>query len=254
MINPPSTLFDVFTHELASCNHYLSEDGLRYLFFDCMRRLDPDLNHYILELPFGLMTKSSSPIIPRAYLLPLKNNKGLYRQELDLLYEDGSREVLCFEFKYHRQSSNPKTEFDYTSAAGSLFNDLLRLLIINPKHSGTCVRRLLVYVTDHVMDSYLSKKGDSYRNTLNYFYSLPQNITTYISFNNPPHTFIESAFKSFSVVFPSFCLPVKILYKRDFLKHLPLSSQYHIRVYEIIDVHHEGTLLTTKSVENNDQT
>ena len=239
MINPSLTLFNDFTNELASCNHYLSEDGLRYLFFDCMRRQDPNLNHYILELPFGQMTPSTSTIIPGANLSPLKKIKGLYRQELDLLYGDGNNEILCLEFKYHRRPSNSKTAFDHTNAAGSLFNDLLRLQLINAVHLGIRVRRLLIYVTDQVMDSYLSGSGDSFRNMLSCFYSLPQNKAKCIVFNNPRATFKESAFKSFSNALSSFCLPVKKLYNKDFSTHIPLSTQHHIRVYEIIDIHHE---------------
>ena len=114
-------LYADFESELRNYQGYLTEDGVRYIFFACMLRQDRILSHYVLEHPYDLL--SSNPCVS-VNTIPLKTTNGSLTQELDLFYEN-QNECLCFEFKFHRRATG--STFPHTSAAGGILNDLQRL-------------------------------------------------------------------------------------------------------------------------------
>lgn len=163
-------VFDTFCDKLKKRKELMTEDNVRYYWFVAMRDVEGntfDLNHYTMEFPYDTRAFSKS---------------SLGRKELDLLYDDGE-ECICMEIKFHR-NPDEKSVYAHPDAAGSLFNDLIRLSIFRPgeAYNGARntldfqkrkVRRLFLYVTDAEMDAYLSwkKEGNNYREELNLFYN-----------------------------------------------------------------------------------
>lgn len=215
-------VFDNFCKELKARTEFTSEDTVRYYWFASMleKGMDKTLNHYSLEEPYN-STKLKAKI------------KGLNRQEIDLWYKNGRRpfDEFAMEIKYHREA---KSDFAKTSAAGSIFGDLLRLLEFK-KLTSNDGKRLFLYITDDIMDEYLglkkrSKKNLRYRGILRKFYELPESTPCFIAPLNTisaPSSFTESAFASFNDD-PLINLNIQLLNHYD-------DVNCHVRLYEVLD-------------------
>ena len=215
-------VFKDFCSQLRTRTEFTSEDTVRYYWFASMleKGIDKTLNYYSLEEPYD-STKLKAKI------------KGTNRQELDLWYKNGRRPFneFAMEIKYHRQS---KSDYAKTSAAGSIFGDLLRLLEFK-KLASKNGKRLFLYVTDDVMDEYLglkkrSKKNLRYRILLRKFYELPKDTPCFIAPLNTisaPSSFTESAFASFNDD-PIINLNIQLLHYYD-------DVNCHVRLYEVLD-------------------
>ena len=216
-------VFKDFCNKLRTRTEFTSEDTVRYYWFASMleKGIDKTVNHYSLEEPYD-SSKLKAKI------------KGLNRQELDLWYKNGRRPYneFAMEIKYHRQS---KSDYAKTSAAGSIFGDLLRLLEFS-KLASNDGKRLFLYVTDDVMDEYLgfkkrSKKNLRYRRLLRKFYELPKDTPCYMAPLNTisaPSSVTESAFASFNDNdAPLINLNIQLLYCYD-------NVNCHVRLYEVL--------------------
>lgn len=192
-------IFD-FCKLLTGRTSYLTEDSVRYYLFSCMLNQDPELNHYIMELPYNMMTQFTNGSV-KVSTETLKSSDGIIRQELDLLY-DGVNDIVCIEIKFHRHADvlqvKKKSAYAHTDAAGRIINDMRRLSIIS---SGVerKIRRLFVYLTDDEMNDYLSnnkgsKENEQYRKELASFYF---SGGTFDCEKDKPNTFIKSANTSF---------------------------------------------------------
>lgn len=167
-------VFRDFYSELGKRIGFLSEDNIRFYWFASMLKQDSDLNHYSLEKPY-----------------PGGN------EELDLMYED-TDEIFAFEIKFHRHQEGKSKELPTTESAGKIFNDLIRLPSWKPK-TVTCkpIRYFFLYVTDNVMNEYLSESK-----LLNKFYNLKVGSSFKGSFlcedcgGDSPKTFFRNACKS----------------------------------------------------------
>lgn len=189
-------LFDDFSNKIKDCNHLLTEDGMRYYFFACMLLQDPNLDHYILELPYKKM--ATAGIIADINCL----DTGIHKQlELDMFY-DGDISC-CFEFKFHRTGDLEST-FAQPDAAGSLFNDLNRLQLIK-SYDNKEIKKFFIYLTDSTMHEYLANPQNRYskqlfRQGIKEFYLLtPELVYSSISIKvgKKNKTFRNSAYKSF---------------------------------------------------------
>lgn len=167
-------VFRDFYSELGKRIGFLSEDNIRFYWFVSMLKQDSDLNHYSLEEPY-----------PRG------------NEELDLMYED-TDEIFAFEIKFHRHQNKGGKGLPKTDSAGKIFNDLIRLPDWKPKRrSGKPIRYFFLYVTDSVMDKYLSESK-----LLNKFYTLKVGSSFKGSFlcedcgGDSPKTFFRNACKS----------------------------------------------------------
>lgn len=159
-------LFCDFANGILSRTHHLTEDSIRYYFFNCMLRQDIDLNHYVLEFPYTSMKAENSGVVQINSISSLKKSSKGLRQEMDLYYEDN--EIICAEFKFHRGKGKS------TARAGELFNDMRRLQLVSSPNKH--IHRLFVYVTDDEMHNYLLWKSlkqsiSTYRADLKDFYS-----------------------------------------------------------------------------------
>ena len=194
-------IFRDFCDSLQKRTCVTSEDTIRYYWFAAMLQNDADydLNNYSLEYPYLLKEDIFS-----------KDQKGnIAKKELDFLYNNGE-ECYCIEIKFHR---NPDPDFTYAhpDAAGSLFNDLIRLAVFQPgkayERSNEKVvmlpkttRRFLLYVTDDEMNQYFTDNSrsqqcyiDGYRQPLRDFYKLNEGDIWTPSFKEPiPETFKKS--------------------------------------------------------------
>lgn len=218
-------LFKLFKSSLQQRTEYLTEDSLRYYFFACMYKRDNNLDHYIMELPYASLegedNKQYKIFITEDDAKSLltkdkaKINHHNPHQELDLYYYNGKNELICIEFKFHRNPQN--TTQAYPNNAGRIMNDIRRLKLIKPK-KDLSIRRLFVYVTDDDMHEYFTsisgqKKYRGYRKDLQSFYKGDTNKTVFEEFvmndgkyelNNGnkeyrcPKTFFNSANDSFS--------------------------------------------------------
>ena len=196
-------LFYDFGDLLTRRTNPLTEDSVRYCLFSCMLRQDSLVDHYTMEMLYDLMTQTSkSSIIASTGML--KKSRGTFRQELDLLYDDGISDIICIEIKFHRHADilqeKKQSDYAHTNAAGSIINDMRRLAVINSAGQRT-VRRLFVYVTDDEMHNYLSykskeKKNEAYRIGLSSFYIKGGQFDCNNG-NATPKTFIDSANSSF---------------------------------------------------------
>jgi len=224
-------VFNSFCEKLSKREGKMTEDNIRYYWFAAMYEKDDELNHYTLEEPYD------KTILPK--------------KELDLLYKDGN-EQWAIEMKFHRYS--PDSDFAHTDAAGSIFNDLMRLQYA-PIYKEICsTRRLFLYVTDDEMDEYFKAEDNiwqnkTYRKELRKFYTIDENILTIIRFEENaldkedkndhfPDTFTKKAFDSF-VNKPNFFSSPKIslLYKREIseLKSDTFKGKKcYVRLYEVL--------------------
>ena len=228
-------LLQSFSQEIKRRTNILNEDLVRYTFYSCLLRKDKNLNSYVVELPYKEMGRGASfhrLRVPTANASILKSADGTIRQKLDLFYDDYKNNIYCIEFKFHRKANS---SFDLTSAAGSVFNDLLRLQTISPLYGDTRVRRLFVYVTDNEMHNYFTNKNNAYRKSLHNFYTLPIGQSRCVYFTNAPKSFINNASSSFNYPFLSFCIRVCKLFDSgiDTESNSPINH-LNIKVFEVI--------------------
>ena len=194
-------IFRDFCDSLQKRTCVTSEDTIRYYWFAAMLQNDADydLNNYSLEYPYFLNEDIFS-----------KDQKGnIAKKELDFLYNNGE-ECYCIEIKFHR-NPDPDSTYAHPDAAGSLFNDLIRLSVFQPgkayERSSENVmilpketRRFLLYVTDDEMNQYFTDNSrsqqcflDGYRQPLREFYKLKEGDIWIPSFKEPiPETFKKS--------------------------------------------------------------
>jgi hypothetical protein len=194
-------VFRDFCDSLQKRTCVTSEDTIRYYWFAAMLQNDADydLNNYSLEYPYLLKEDIFS-----------KDQKGnIAKKELDFLYNNGE-ECYCIEIKFHR-NPDPNSTYAHPDAAGSLFNDLIRLAVFQPgkayERSNEKVvmlpkttRRFLLYVTDDEMNQYFTDNSrsqqcylDGYRQPLRDFYKLKEGDIWIPSFKEPiPETFKKS--------------------------------------------------------------
>lgn len=181
------SVFDTFCAELEKREGIITEDNIRYYWFASMLNEDDQLNHYTLEYPYS------------------EQCGDLQNEELDMLYQSDD-ETWCFEMKFHRNGESEST-YAHTDAAGSLFNDLLRLQALKQNAKWKNARYFFLYVTDSEMYNYLTAgkecKGGlnkEYRAKLKEFIELDAGQELSIDFRNiedVPKTFIGSALTSF---------------------------------------------------------
>ena len=231
-------VFASFCDNLHRRKELMTEDNVRYYWFASMLEQDKSVAHYTMEYPYN------SSIF--------KNSQRTTKKELDFLYLNGD-ESYCMEIKFHR-NPDPDSTYAHTDAAGSLFNDLLRLSLFEPgvafeKQKTVCelpasTRRLFLYVTDGEMSDYLGRDNNSganseYRKALNEFYMMPVGPAyRKLNFNEVPDTFRKSALDAFGekqhnlASFPN----IRLLYKDTYSKMESISfkdGQCHVRLYEI---------------------
>ena len=237
-------LFYDFGDLLTRRTNYLTEDSVRYCLFSCMLRQDPLVDHYTMEMPYDLMSQTAnSGIIASPGML--KESRGTFRQELDLVYDDGVSDIICVEIKFHRHTDilqgKKRSDYAHTDAAGKIINDMRRLAVINSAGQRV-VRRLFVYVTDDEMHNYLSykskeKKNEVYRNSLSSFYA---DGGKFICNKNKGYiTFFDSANSSFGkTTATSFCVMAT---KRLFIEARQLNcpsfqnGNCYISLFEVFD-------------------
>ena len=130
------SVFDTFCAELEKREGIITEDNIRYYCFASMLNEDDQLNHYTLEYPYS------------------EQCGDLQNEELDMLYQSDD-ETWCFEMKFHRNGESEST-YAHTDAAGSLFNDLLRLQALKQNAKWKNARYFFLYVTDSEMYNYLT--------------------------------------------------------------------------------------------------
>ena len=187
---------DNFANTLSSRDRFLAEDGLRYIFFSEMLNYDKNTNNYILEQPYDNSITKYSKLF--------KSNIKNISQELDLLYI-GEKDKIALEFKYYKKNN---LNTNRTRKCGALFNDILRLNLIDKT-----IKRLLVYVTEDEMFRY---KGSGIINEL--YSSLKLNKSTSINIKkitNCPKTFVN-ALDSFANIgnYPGTNINVENLYSK----------------------------------------
>ena len=240
-------LFNDLHNELIMRSKLLTEDSVRYYLYSCMLRQDPELNHYIFELPYQELTVPSKYKIYLANPALFKRAKGKLQQELDLYYDDSISDSCCVELKFHRNT--PDSSYARTTAAGELFNDLQRLQQLSPTTSSNSnFRKLFVYVTDDIMGRYLS--GNTIAGT-NGGITNPVANTQLSTFFKPTSfsfpfqlvykqgdldSFFKAAFKSFNNTFnnkSNISINLSLLYYDDFYSPF-FHAYYHIRVYEVM--------------------
>jgi hypothetical protein len=124
---------------------YTTEDSVRYTFFAAM-----------LE---------KGGLKPEDFILELPHNR-INRARIDTYIVEYNQQQMIIEFKYHRSIPSEKNS-PRPQKAGQLFNDIRRL---NAFHVKDPAIRLLIYLTDTEMVSYMKNK----RNGLKDFFELAQ--------------------------------------------------------------------------------
>ncbi len=215
-----SKVFKTFVGEIRKRTNIMTEDNIRYYWFASMLTQDKELNNYTLEYPYI-------------------NEPELIGKELDLLYK-GPQAHLCFEMKFHRNSTN--TTYPHTDAAGAIFSDINRLPFFqtgDDSKAGQEIIRYFLYITDDRMHSYLSNISETkslpeYRKGLKKFYTA--NIGESFSIIYPedtPTTFFKKLrrFNNIETSSPK----ITLVEKEDF--HCDSNSfkdnECHIRLYRI---------------------
>lgn len=245
-------VFCDFCNLLQSRTRVTSEDTIRYYWFAAMLQNDADydLNNYSLEYPYFLTEKIFK-----------KDEKGnITKKELDFLYNNGN-ECYCIEIKFHR-NPDPNSTYAHPDAAGSLFNDLIRLSIFQPGKAyerssekvmilPKATRRFLLYVTDDEMNQYFTDSSrsqkcylDGYRQLLREFYQLNEGGIWTPSFIEPiPDTFKSSVLYAMSDNFRMSNIPkVQLICSSDDLNvnsnsikgQSKENRHCYVRLYEII--------------------
>ena len=215
-------LFCDFANGILSRTQLLTEDSIRYYFFNCMLRQDIDLDHYVLEFPYALMNTTNLGGVQINGITSLKKSPNL-RQELDLYYEND--EIICAEFKFHRGSS--KT----TAKAGELFNDMRRLQLISSPIKR--IHRLLIHVTDDEMYEYLLCKSpnqsiSTFRADLRSFYFTGGQFRYAVPIGKS--TFYDNANKTFSSRDP-IDVTASLLFSLSSMHKL--LNNCHISIFEV---------------------
>lgn len=231
-------VFRRFCENLHRRQELMTEDNVRYYWFASMLHEDADVEHYTMEYPYDSSVFEAS--------------QRRAKKELDFLYLNGD-ESYCMEIKFHR-NPDPASTYAHTDAAGSLFNDILRLSLFVPGKSfatqkNVCTlpqntRRLFLYVTDAEMDAYLAKGNGTavnsgYREELRKFYACPKDAGFYApKFEEVPATFSLVALDALNKekhslqALPKICL----LHADSYCKMQSESfedRQCHVRLYEI---------------------
>ena len=190
-----------------------------------------------------------------------KDEKGnITKKELDFLYKNGN-ECYCIEIKFHR-NPDPNSTYAHPDAAGSLFNDIIRLSVFQPGKAyeksseevmalPKATRRFLLYVTDDEMNQYFTDSSrsqkcylDGYRQLLREFYQLNEGGIWTPSFIEPiPDTFKSSVLYAMSGNFRLSNIPkVKLVCSSDDLNvnsnsikgQSKENRHCYVRLYEII--------------------
>lgn len=230
-------VFSNFCENLHLRKELMTEDNVRYYWFASMLREDAEVEHYTMEYPYN----------PSVF----ESTGRRAKKELDFLYLNGD-ESYCMEIKFHR-NPDPASAYAHTDAAGSLFNDIIRLSLFTPgksfaKQKNMCTlprntRRLFLYVTDAEMNAYLAK-GDTavnagYREELRRFYVRSEDAGFYTpKFEEVPATFSLIALEALSKEEHSLqTLPkIRLLHANSYGEMESESfkgRQCHVRLYEI---------------------
>lgn len=238
-------LMEDFSADLSKRTGLLTEDSIRYYVFKSFLSQDGILDNYTLELPYESIIPGKNE---KRFPIVLSPDDGLIRkigerldQELDLYHEAGE-ESVCMEIKFHRHSS--KVAFPHPDSAGSLFNDMRRLQLIQPSGERH-IRRLFLYVTDDEMHNYLSKvRPGKYRKSLRSFYTMGRGQQMdFVLPSDCPKTFRRTSSKSFSEQynkqFPAWKsgIKVKTIWTIDNIScgsPSLKSGRLFLRLYEII--------------------
>ena len=250
-------LFDDFCQCLYDNTSIMTEDNVRYYFFACMLKQDPQLRHYILELPYSSIKKGFNGLILNDGLRT--ESKGrLVNLELDMYYSS-LFEKICAEFKFHRNSGESKSEYPHTLSAGEIFNDIRRLQLISfGDNESALLRRLLIYVTDDEMHNYFFNPENNeskrlFRQNLKNFYTGADNYIPFTGRKDTAEgnkkskenltTFMSGAFASFEIpnggTEYSFEVNTKLIYSKDFicaspsLKKVAYGPNCHVRIFEV---------------------
>lgn len=238
-------LLDDFSAGLKNRSGLLTEDSVRYYLFACMLKQDPQLNNYLLELPYEDMVNQNGNSIDHAVLPVFVQTENIgEKMQLDLCYYNGI-ECYSIEIKFHRHPDKD-TAFPHTMAAGALFNDIRRLKLI--RSSAKIYKRLFLYVTDSEMHRYLCDnmgKG-GFRTELSAFYNLKPSISSMFQFlekssngcDSAPTTFMENAKKSAKNHADSnVTCTLKKEYDSDLIcnSRSMQESQCHVRLYTVLD-------------------
>ncbi|MBQ0136880.1 MAG: hypothetical protein KBS40_02595 [Bacteroidales bacterium] len=230
-------VFKIFCDNLFQRKELMTEDNVRYYWFASMLREDPVLEHYTMEYPYNTKV--------------FEQTKNQAKKELDFLYINGN-ESYCMEIKFHR-NPDPKATFAHTDAAGSLFNDIIRLSLFEPgkafsEQKHTCIlppetKRLFLYVTDEEMDKYLENEtgftlNQKYREKLKEFYIPNGEAYQSFEFNDVPKTFKNSALDALdSNKYNLSSIPGIKLLKQGMYENIESESfknkSCHIRLYEV---------------------
>lgn len=214
--------FKQFCNDLQNRTGIMTEDNIRYYWFDSMLQQDNLLDNYTLEQPYAAF--------------PL-NIATFSKEELDLLYDDQLyNEYYCFEMKFDKGPKRTTTA--KTSAAGELFNDLQRLQQIQPTINGKTTHRLFLYVTDDIMHNYFisgRQQEKSFGRQLNDFYNAQVNDPINLNFASAPKSFLNRANNSFkNNPNPITQFNLRLLHYRDFsLVCSSFNGKCHVRLYEI---------------------
>lgn len=245
-------VFCDFCNSLQSRTSVTSEDTIRYYWFAAMMKNDKklNLNDYSLEYPYHLSEK----------IFKKKGKRNITKKELDFLYNNGD-ECYCIEVKFHR-NPDPKSTYAHPDAAGSLFNDLIRLSVFQPGKAyekasekvmilPKTTRRFLLYVTDDEMNQYFTDSSrsqkcylDGYRKLLRGFYQLSEGEIWTPSFKEPiPDTFKSSVLYAMADNFRLSNIPkVQLVCSSDDLNvnsnsikgQSKVNRHCYVRLYEII--------------------
>lgn len=233
-------LFCDFANGILSRTQRLTEDSIRYYFFNCMLRQDINLDHYVLEFPYALMKITNLGGIHINSNSHLKNSSRGLGQELDLYHEDN--EIICAEFKFHRGSGKS------TARAGELFNDMRRLQLFSSPTKR--IHRLLVYITDDEMHKYLLWKSQlrsipTLRAGLRDFYSTGGQFRYAVPIGKS--TFYDNANKSFSSKDP-IDVTASLLFSLSSTHKL--LNNCHISVFEVSPISNKPTQNRLQSAKN----
>lgn len=227
-----------FCRALYDRKELMTEDNVRYYWFASMLKEDPELEHYTMEYPYNSSVFETS--------------QRRAKKELDFLYLNGD-ESYCMEIKFHR-NPDPASTYAHTDAAGSLFNDIIRLSLFTPGKSfatqkNICTlphstRRLFLYVTDAEMNAYLAKGSGSainseFRVELQKFYAGFDDAAFSPKFEEVPATFSQIALEALNKeIYSLQVLPkVRLLHTDSYCEMKSESfkgRQCHVRLYEIL--------------------
>lgn len=191
-------LFPEFVRELSKRLEYgvhTTEDAVRYTFFHALCTAGGLQPHQIvLEFP----------------------HDALDRKALDILIPEWQGKPCIIEFKYHRRAPGKNSSAPRPMKAGSFFKDLMRLARFRASETSS---RLLIYVTDGEMASYLSNP----RNRLHDVFNLAceNQIDIEASYlDGYPETLLRT------------CGEV-VPHKLTCVFSEPLPNDHHLRVYSV---------------------